>query len=581
MPSRSYASAPSTPTLYFFALLLVFACRIAAGTGVGITCCDLALNEHAYINKSTPHNEYRCGQTYHETLRPAPELSVPTSWCLNRCSGYALSPSNDTAAWANPLVQYILPAVVFSMTVPRRLALKPSTWFFNFSPHHAQGLTKAFFSLCIAGLIVVLDTALWIFTIMSAPGPFLFSGLVEAILDYRIIQNLDSTYTPRGEESPLFLYRHERVQLLTAVLAGNIGIEGVPAEPQEELRTVLNIEAQPVEVEVRLRAMLACQYPFGAAIGGPILFYLGSFAYTLASLQNAKGDLETARALAFGIWWMNIVHVAAISGLLLASNNPSTAAAIVALRRDKPNLRRRMSLANKLPEREDRIQARLEAWSKLSLTYKARYEPVWMWNRGKSKMAWLRRTAAWDQSWFRERIKMTVQGWMFLGLVAYFLVLFPCALAFWIEYNTPPAGPGCRSMTILAYACAQFAFVVLAVWSHFKAAQKGDYWDRHRWLSRLNQGWVGLLVTIILLIPAWLTALFTTFAGTLMQITGIYQNCYCASTGYWSFPRGSIVTLSTDTGYDRATSRYWNKAGYTALIFLAGVSDVRTICFTT
>ena len=67
------------------------------------------------------------------------------------------------------------------------------------------------------------------------------------------------------------------------------------------------------------------QVPFGAAVGAPVLLYIGQFIYSLVSLSETKGDKDTARALAFGIWWMTIVHVSALSGSLLASNNPSTA----------------------------------------------------------------------------------------------------------------------------------------------------------------------------------------------------------------------------------------------------------------
>lgn len=287
---------------------------------------------------------------------------------------------------------------------------------------------------------------------MVAAGPFIFSGLVEAILDHRVIHNLLNNHIPRGRDCGRNLNRKERVEFLTAIVAGNLAIKGVPADPQEEMRNVLDVEGHPEQVEVQLRAMLACQYPFGAGVGGPILFYIGSFAYTLALLQNDTGNHDTARALAFGIWWMNIVHVAAISGLLLASNNPSTAAAIVGRRRERLTYQERLGLAESLTELEDNIQARVEAWSRFPLAYKARYEPVWMWNRGKNKMRWLQRTSAWNNhEWFRDRVEMTLQGWVALTLGTYFLIFFPCSLAFWIEYNTPPQGPGCRSMTILSY----------------------------------------------------------------------------------------------------------------------------------
>ena len=431
----------------------LFAGLVTAGPGYSPQCCDMALQTLAYLNKTIPPEDYKCGQAYNPGLPPAPPLEVPLSWCRQKCPGYALSAPSDINAWAAPLFQYILPAVIFSMTIPRRLVLEPPRWFFDFNLTHMNGLVKALFSLCVAGVIVTIDTAIWVFVIMVAPAPFIFSGLLEIALDYRIIRNLMSSPTNQG----VGLDKEQRVELLTAVLAGNLGIEGVPADPQEELRRVLDIKKSPEEVGLRLEAMLACQYPFGAAVGAPILLYIGSFVYTLTMIRHDDGDKETARALAFGIWWMNIVHVSAISGCLLASNNPNTAGAITKLRRSKVGLQKRLGDANKRSQMEDQIQARLEAWSRLPLSYKARYEPVWMWTRGKSKAGWLRQTSAWKLHWFRERVELALLGWIFLAFVAFSLVLFPCAIAFWIEYATPSKGVGCRSLTILGMYTAEKA----------------------------------------------------------------------------------------------------------------------------
>ena len=113
---------------------------------------------------------------------------------------------------------------------------------------------------------------------------------------------------------------------------------------------------------------------------------------------------------------------------------------------------------------------------------------------------------------------------------------------------------------------------MLSAWSHFKASQNHDYWDAHRWLNQLRRKWVGVSVSVIFLVPAWAAAVFTTFAGTLMQITGIYQNCICAASGYWSFGSEPPVQLASDTEAARHASLNWQKAGYTALIFLAVVT---------
>lgn len=63
-----------------------------------------------------------------------------------------------------------------------------------------------------------------------------------------------------------------------------------------------------------------------------------------------------------------------------------------------------------------------------------------------------------------------------------------------------------------------------------------------------------------------------------MQITGIFQNCVCAASGYWSFSSDSTVQLAADTEDDRHASLNWQTAGYTALIFLAVVTYLGWWC---
>ena len=89
---------------------------------------------------------------------------------------------------------------------------------------------------------------------------------------------------------------------------------------------------------------------------------------------------------------------------------------------------------------------------------------------------------------------------------------------------------------------------------------------------------MGVSVAVIFLIPAWGAAVFTTFAGTLMQITGIYNNCLCAANGYWAFTSNPPVQLASDTEAARLASGNWQKAGYTALIFLVVVTYFRWWC---
>lgn len=152
--------------------------------------------------------------------------------------------------------------------------------------------------------------------------------------------NGEERYDTRGisqvellENESTSLTSAEKIELLLAVLAGNLAIDvGNPKAYLEDAfeRGHLPRDTWLENSHIRLRSMLHSQYSFGSMIGAPVLFYIGSFGYSIAFLSTNLGDNDTAHGLAFGMWWMAIVHVAIISGCLLASNNPSTATAIVA-----------------------------------------------------------------------------------------------------------------------------------------------------------------------------------------------------------------------------------------------------------
>ena len=557
--------------LLFLYLVAFFRSVASIGIGPSTTCCSLALDHGAYLNGTIFSQPYHCGQTYASYLSPAPPLTVPYHWCHSNCPGFALTPPNATGIWANSLFNFIIPAVVFSLTVPRRLSLEPPKWCFEFDLAMLQGWIRAIASLVIAGLIVLMDTILWIFTIIVAAGPLIFSGLYEAVLDYNCIRHLEEATIPQGGDYPESLNRRERAQILISVLCGNLEIEGVSTKPRQELHEALELTTTP-ETAVRLRAILASQSSFGVTVGGPVLFYVGSFAYAISNLNDSKGDQGTARSLAFGIWWMCIVHVSIISGCLLASNNPSAAAAIVGREEEYYSLQQRLDLARTRSAWEDIAEAYLGALSRLPLAYQSRYEPVWMWARGKCKARWIRNTEAWEKRWFREKIEVNQWGWGGLIFATLVLVFLPCTLAFWIEFVTPKQGVGCRSLTILVYAVGQAIMVALTAWSDFKDSKETAYWTKCTWLNRLRNKDVAYAAAILVLIPVWFAVLFATLAGTLMQITGIYENCLCAlSVGEWGNP-DAVVTLSSDTEADRQSSSQWVRAGAGALASLTAIT---------
>lgn len=83
------------------------------------------------------------------------------------------------------------------------------------------------------------------------------------------------------------------------------------------------VESHIRRTKTRLRTMLNCQYSFGSMVGAPVSFFLGGFIFALLQSLQSLGSEDIALALAFGQFYMTVPHIAIVSGLLLAGNNPN------------------------------------------------------------------------------------------------------------------------------------------------------------------------------------------------------------------------------------------------------------------
>jgi hypothetical protein len=80
---------------------------------------------------------------------------------------------------------------------------------------------------------------------------------------------------------------------------------------------------------------------------------------------------------------MIIVHVAIISGCLLASNNPSTSSGIVGSENE--------ALEGEDPQQQSKcgewISHNILGWSN---AYDTEFQPVSLWSRGNNKLSWIK-----------------------------------------------------------------------------------------------------------------------------------------------------------------------------------------------
>jgi len=107
-----------------------------------------------------------CGQQYSSNTPEAEPLYVTYEYCASKCSGigFELSEPNNLRQWAGPLVQFVLPAIIFSFSVPRRKKIE-FDHLFDFpriTRWSTNGRHQWFFSLIRLAVSLLLSTVILI-----------------------------------------------------------------------------------------------------------------------------------------------------------------------------------------------------------------------------------------------------------------------------------------------------------------------------------------------------------------------------------------------------------------------------------
>lgn len=251
----------------------------------GATCCQRAVNESKLIaNGGTipePQNQI-CGQKYDSKIAAAPNLYVDYEYCKTQCKGIQLSKATTPSQWAAPLVQFILPSVIFSMTIPRRKKIEfdyifefdwPKRISRYFWVQEAVQLIVSMVCFAIILIPVFIDTVLWITVIVVGAGNMLMGGLYEAHLDYRILGYIKTLSDVTNKEKLSM-----KTELLVAVACGNLDLEvekkrrGARQEtPQDTIVKSITIPGPGLPADgheksrARLLNLLGAQSSFGGA----------------------------------------------------------------------------------------------------------------------------------------------------------------------------------------------------------------------------------------------------------------------------------------------------------------------------
>ncbi len=281
-------------------------------------CCLVAVNQSLAINQdgnltkignpsfivddieTFQRSQFPCAASYNNDRNGTPIVKVPYKWCRDTCPGWQRSQTSDLNQWVNPFAGFIIPAVVFCLSVPRQRKIAIPEALFDIPFNRLVPILSVPFIALIAGVIVTVDTMIWLIVIFALAGPILLSGIFEAFIDNRILAYLrDSIENHR-------LTTEQRARLIYTVLIGNLNMLKEP--PKEigsgntawkhvaDLLQRLQFEGSQ-NTKTRLRTILSAQYSFGVTVGAPVIFFGASFVYTLVGNYANYGNVDTSNAL--------------------------------------------------------------------------------------------------------------------------------------------------------------------------------------------------------------------------------------------------------------------------------------------
>ncbi|KAF2476029.1 uncharacterized protein BDR25DRAFT_379698 [Lindgomyces ingoldianus] len=566
-------------------------------------CCRLAVNEsleiidgqlqfkpgqiHLSGNISTfLQYQFPCGASYNGSQGQPRQVWVTWRWCNKNCPGWEISKPERYSFWIQPLVAFIIPSVVFCLSIPRRRRIQVPDVLF---PRNGSTLSKAVvlpLKATVAFIIVALDILIWLATVLALAGPMLISGIFEAVLDLRVI-----TLLVRKRDISL----RDQARLLYAVLIGNLDqspawghMNAITQElPSENYVPAPSVLSYITTTKARLKSMLESQYSFGSTVGAAIIFFMGGFIFALIEIQSTYGISSTAHRLAFGMFWMIIPHVAIVSSVLLAGNNPSSWNCVASQysSADLDELSHSPGSSTAVDKGRFSLgSSRKWLSSFYAMLYQPSYQSIYhsasLWNRGTNKAMWLSSLSAENSlpSVKSEVLHLGTTKWLFYCIFpAMFLLVIPSLFGIMISYVTPVVGISCRSGAILVYVSAQILLTILWIVDVrlWKRDSKGEFLTlgsppRGSWAQKLPWyilGFLGVLATF-----------FFSILSTIFTFINLYVNCLCFfPIWHWWDRYNSNAQVYLGSNSDEKINnarRYWTPCGLSATAFLVAAAYI-------
>ena len=484
---------------------------------------------------------------------------VPYRWCTANCPGWTRFSSSDIEL---VLLQFILPTVIFALVIPRKWHLDLSPVNFDFGNGLLHGLFKALLSLVATGIVASMDMVLWIGAILGLAGPMILSGIEELYIDIVSVRALKSSHNSIQHQ----LTQDERLSILVAILCGNFeGDHQMVSGLQTSLSTfapVLPNAPVPPNVptlgtiKARLEAILNAQGSFGSVAGIPTAFFLAGLLYNANQIAH-----ETALGInwtPYALWLMTMIYVVIISAAPLTGNNPSVATILV--------------------KNSYRLQDR--SWcDPVANYYDEEISPASMYNRATTKIKWVNNSMAYrNRHWFQERVRLDWWTGILILISTGFTALFASIMAYSIAHRVPWPRQGCRSFSYLLYIVLQTMMIILRLASSMAGQSLISIPDPIAY-NVIGDAWFKLwqVMYSVLMLSGFVVAFFISLAGSVFQIFGVYNNCYCRTpVSDWALSADQKVVQLT------AKPKEWKtleNKHYADSVTLAAVVVTAILCY--
>ncbi|KAI6091564.1 hypothetical protein F4821DRAFT_226394 [Hypoxylon rubiginosum] len=611
------------------------------------------------IESLEAHPRFPCGATYNGSALNAPrqQFWIDYSWCQDRCPGWPVTKASNFDKWLKPMISFTLPSLIFCLNIPRRRRLDLPARLFSDKSLDLSNLFLFALKVPFASLVVTLDIIIWTCVSFSVAGPMLTSGIYEAILDARVLSFLDS----RSKENLPTV--QQKAHTLLSILIGNLDINAwhsselfvqdlpthvigkrfgrsasadtltpteeqasisapdwplkasLPSTPSDSASTIRHGKIFRTEYQRRktlaakwrLRSMLDSQVSFGSSVGAPVLFYIGSFIWSVYEVEEDLGSYVTAHQLACGMFWMTIPHLALVSCLLLAGNNPNIWQGAISesfLQYDDPFFIQTQDLAH---TDRDSGHGRIRGITRkptfnsiratkainpsgsgifdqfFGLAFKeSKFKPAWMWNRGPNKAMWIHNLG--EQYPYLRHMREDVLEKRFSrdlwasGLYGFILYFVPTLFGTIVSYTTPQTGFGCRSIIMLTYAASQLCLQILWILRCYffhngknRALQDSGH-------TTTKPTWINYMWYSLFLLSAFMGAL-TSIGGTIFVLANVLTNCFCALPAkYWwdRFTNPNARIFVDDATYEQVyyANKWWFPAGIVGVVFMIIVAYI-------